>query len=122
MARETDQHRDTGDRHTAKTARPSSRLRYPQHSPGPATEIEENLPGLRSGSRRLGQPADTDVTVPLDCKPPNRARPPRSGIRVVAAEATAVSAPESGGCAVAPELRQTGLPDHAPENRPSYRC
>ncbi|SFY45320.1 hypothetical protein SAMN02787144_10697 [Streptomyces atratus] len=56
------------------------------------------------GSDGWGSPRDTDVTVPLDCTPPNRARPPRSGIRVVAAEATAVPAPEGGGGAVAPEL------------------
>lgn len=56
------------------------------------------------GSVGSGSPRDTDVTVPLDCSPPNRARLPRSGIQVVAAEATGVPAPECGGGAVAPEL------------------
>lgn len=59
------------------------------------------------GSDGWGSPRDTDVTEPLACSPPNRARPPPSGIQVVA-EATAVPAPECGGGAVAPELRPSG--------------
>lgn len=55
------------------------------------------------GSDGWGSPLDADVTVPLGCSPPNRARPSRSVIQVVA-EATAAPAPECRGGAVAPEL------------------